>query len=247
MKKSSEFLRRLCVFLLPLLLLSGCEDSFYNHAFTRTETTWGGKHTVNQTSDGATRTIQYSGKVVLDQGRVQHLSPGCVIHITEKKSGKKTVAEVREEKGVPVLWMQTDGNFRLANAGEKAWLEQFLRSMENPVSDRATVESAIKKRMENPEDGDFLVPLRKLSFGDEKAALLKNVVKSARLTPQQQVAVIHACFEHVSFSSDKVSVLLALMKCPDFSPAAKEAVRARVDELSFDSDKITVLKALAAK
>jgi hypothetical protein len=45
----------------------------------------------------------------------------------------------------------------------------------------------------------------------------------------------------------KVSVLLALLNRPDFSPAAKVALRGQVDRLSFDSDKITVLKALSAK
>lgn len=237
-----------CAFLVPLFFLSGCGDfHFGSQSFVRTETNVGDDHTVNQTSGGVTRSIRYSGKVVFNEGRVRKISPGCVIHITEKKSGTITVAEIREEDGGPVLWMQEGGHFRLADAAERAWLEQFLHSMESTSRDVSTVEATVRARLQDPGDVDFLVPLRKLSFGDEKAALLRSVVKSPHLSPGQQVAVVQACFEHVSFSSDQVSVLLALLRRKDFSPEAKEALRGRIDGLSFDSDKITVLKVLAAK
>jgi hypothetical protein len=143
--------------------------------------------------------------------------------------------------------MKVGQKFRMADAGEKAWMEQFFRSMDSTSNDVGSVESTIKRRMANPEDVDFLIPLRKIAFGGDKAAVLKRVLELPHLTPSQQVAVVQACFEHVSFSSDQVSVLLALLKRPDLSPAAKDALRARVDRLSFDSDKIQVLKALSAR
>jgi hypothetical protein len=238
---------RVLVYLAGLLVLPGCKDRFFMYSSTHSETKWGDTHTVNERSDGTTRSVQYSGKVVWDQGKIVEISPGCVIHLSEKKSGKKTVAEIREKNGEPVLWMKVGQEFRIADTGEKAWLEQFLRSMERASSDVGTVESTIKMRMANPEDVDFLTPLRKISFGGDKAAVLKRVLESPHITPGQQVAVVQSCFEDVSFSSDQVSVLLVLLKRPDFSPAAKKALRAQVDRLSFDSDKITILKALSAK
>jgi hypothetical protein len=243
---------RALVCLAGLLCLSGCKYEFFSYSSThsentRSETTWGDTHTVHQSSEGTDRAIQYSGKFVWDQGKILEISPGCVIHLSEKKSENKTVAEIREQNGEPVLWMKAGQEFRIADAGEKAWLEQFLRSMESASGDVGTVESAIKRRMADSADVDFLAPLRKIAFGGDKAAVLKRVLESPHLTPSQQVAVVQACFEHVSFSSDQVSVLLILLERPDFSPAAKEALRARVDRLSYDSDKITVLKALSAK
>ena len=229
------------------LILAGCELDFPGLSSTRSETTLGLAHTVKQSSNGVSRTIQYSGKFMWDQDKILEISPGCVVRLVEEKFGKKTVAEIREVKGEPVLWVQKGSEFRVADASEKAWLEHFLRSVGSAPSDVGTVESAIKKRMADPGDADFLVPLQRISFGGDKATVLKRIVTSQHLTPARQVAVIQACFQHVSHSSDQVSVLLALLNRPDFSPAAKVALRGQVDRLSFDSDKITVLKALSAK
>jgi hypothetical protein len=87
------------VCLAGLLTLAGCKPGFFSYSSTRSETTLGDTHTVNECSDGTHRTIQYSGKVVWDQGKILEISPGCVIHLSEKKSGRKTLAEIREKMG----------------------------------------------------------------------------------------------------------------------------------------------------
>jgi hypothetical protein len=246
-RKKVRFSARWLACLPILVLFSGCQFHYRSHSSERVETTIGGTHNVRDVSNGTTRTINYSGEVVIDRGRIEQISPGCVIHITETSFGKKRVAEVREKNGKPVLWMKSGGGFRLGTSRDLAWLEKFLWSLGTSSSEAGTVEARIKRRMADPEDGDFLAPLGKLSHGSDKVAVLKSVVGCAHLTSRQQVAVIQACFQHLSFSSDRTPVLLSLVRRPDFSAAAKNALLDRVESLSFDSDRSAVLRALSAK
>ncbi|MEK0446981.1 MAG: hypothetical protein RLZZ399_2302 [Verrucomicrobiota bacterium] len=234
-------------FLPFLIFASGCTVGYTSRTHQYSEVTQGDLHRREASNDGIVHTMEHTGKVVIEQGRITYLSPGCIVHLTESRFGKKTVAEVREKDGAPELWMSAGLSFRPANAKDRAWLERFLWCVGSSDRDQASVESRIRARMAHPEDGDFLAPVGKLAHSSDRVAVLENVIRSPRLNSRQQVALIQACFEHLSFSSDRVPVLLQIVRRSDFSFAAKQALLERVDMMSFDSDKAPLLKALSAR
>lgn len=232
-------------------VLGGCnlEKGFLDvgvRSWSRSESVWGDKHTVTHRSGTTTRTIEYSGKVVWDDGKVQRMPRGGLIKLFEKKAGGETAAEIRESDGEPQLWIREGREFRRATASQDAWLKNFLQTVRIPA-DMGAVELAVKSRIANPEYTDFLAQVRGTLAPADRVALMLKLAQAPHLSPKQQVALIEACFREASFDSDRVSLLLALLKRPDFSPAAKKALRAKVDQLAFDSSKITVLKELSAK
>lgn len=190
-------------------------------------------------------TLRSMGDVVIRGGKVQKMAPGSLIHLSEKRSGKTRVAEVRERKGEIEFWVQSGGAFHPADPSERRWIESFLLSM-RPENTPENIRAAIQERMADPGDIDFLAPLRKLHFDSEKVSILKTLTTSRTLNSRQQVALVQICFESLSFSSDRVSVLQSLARHQRVSREARTAVVDRVDSLSFDSDRVAVLKAFAA-
>ncbi len=84
----------------------------------------------------------------------------------------------------------------------------------------------------------------KLSFENNRAESYKNIAQRDRLSDRAQVHLVEAVFKRLSFENMKVDVLLALIKNPCFSPAAKGAILDRLDRLSFENHRATILQAM---
>ncbi len=190
-------------------------------------------------------TLQTTGDVVIRGGVVEKMAPGSEIRLSEKRFGKTRTAKILERKGEPEFFVQSGGAFHQADVSERRWIKSFLASM-RPEDKPEPVLAAIESRMANPEDIDFLVPLRRLRFESEQVSALKTLAISRVLNSRQQIVLIQSCFEVLSFSSDRVSVLESLVRHQRLSREARLALLDRVDSLSFHSDRRVVLKALAA-
>jgi hypothetical protein len=85
----------------------------------------------------------------------------------------------------------------------------------------------------------------KLSFDSSRHAAYKRIAERPALSDPAQIHLVEAVFANLSFESAKEDVLLTLIKNPDFSPAARQAILRNLDGLSFESARNRVLSAIS--
>jgi len=84
----------------------------------------------------------------------------------------------------------------------------------------------------------------KLAFEDNRHSGYKNIAERPELGDRAQIHLIEAVFKRLAFEDAKVDVLLALVRNPSFSPAAKAVLLERLDRLAFEDNKRKILDAL---
>ncbi|MGF1604523.1 MAG: hypothetical protein ACFCU8_21440 [Thermosynechococcaceae cyanobacterium] len=221
--------------LLVMGTLSGCGVGTYN-----TDVTVNGTRKIEQKIDGVVRKLETDAPVVFENGTIATFPAGAVLRIQEIRDGKTRRAELREKNGQQALFIEADNAFRASTPNEQAWFQTFFKAMN--LEDRDKSDLALKKLREAksafPEALE--AELEELSSSD-KAKLLESVAKQLDLTPPNQVAVVEAVFDEVTFASSQTDILLALIQRPNFAAEAEQKIRDRIDDISFKSsqDKIT--------
>jgi hypothetical protein len=238
-------LLRLLVVGLASCAFAGCHAYF--DCDIEIETRDGGHH-VERARDGVSWTLDAPPGVEFRYGRIVSFPPGVVIRLTESRGRATRVAELREAEGRLDLWVQVDHRFERGTPRDEAWLGAFLEALPRFCAGSWKGPDAVLEEIRNGmAEGPLRPALRKLDdlpFSSDRARVLESIARETPLTPADQVAVVDAAFDRLSFGSEKRAVVLAVIRRPDCSPDARSRVRARIDELPFQSDKIAVLKAL---
>ena len=87
----------------------------------------------------------------------------------------------------------------------------------------------------------------KLAFPTDRKRGYQRIARREGLSDEVQVYLIEAAFKRLPFPSDKVEVLLTLVKNPVFGEPAEAALLDRVDRLAFPDDKCKILDAIAER
>lgn len=85
----------------------------------------------------------------------------------------------------------------------------------------------------------------KLAFPDSRQAAYTTIAQREDLSPEAQVHLVDAAFNHLAMEDMKVAVLTTLIKNPNFSSEARVAIIDQLDHLAFEDNKMTVLNALS--
>ncbi len=84
----------------------------------------------------------------------------------------------------------------------------------------------------------------RLGFDSSRVEALTNIARRPDLTPAAQTYLVRTTMLRVSFESSKQALLMALIKNPAFSHAAKRCILRHLSHLKFDATKTAILKAM---
>lgn len=84
----------------------------------------------------------------------------------------------------------------------------------------------------------------KLSFETSRVEVLERIATQPGLMPTDQLYLIQAIFQQLSFDSNREKLLVSLIHNPSFNLESRQAVLARISELSFESTRTYILQEL---
>lgn len=227
--------------ILSLGFLTGCNVDTYN-----TDITVNGTRKIEQKLDGVIRKIETDAPVVFENGAIATLPAGAVLRIQEMKDGETTKAELREQGGKGVLFIEADQSFRASTEEEQAWFQTFLSAMN--LEDRDKSDLALKnlRTAKSSFEEALQTELEELST-QEKTELLESIAQNLELTPPDQLIVVDAVLGEVTFASGQMDILLALINRPDFAAEAEQQIRDRIEDISFKSNQEEITEALDSR
>lgn len=133
--------------------------------------------------------------------------------------------------GLPSLCV---ASLALALAGCHIEILGSGRHRHEPLSTRSGVEAEIDAS-------------RSLNFDSDQSAALLRIAKRSDLSADHQIYLLDTAYDLLSFSSNRLSVTLALIESPAFSRRAKIYILDNIEELSFKSERSAVLQAIAER
>lgn len=205
---------------------------------------FGGKGmTIKKWGDGVCSELKTDQNITIINGEIKDFPAGTVIEICEERDGKEKKATLREDQGELVLWIRDGGEPRLGTDEDRRWLKEFLSSLDVSAGGKSSDE--LIASVKSGEDAPVILEgLQTLSFSSDRAEVLTMLAGRDEIPQDDQVHLVDATLDMLSFSSEQVDVLLELIRNPCFSDEASKRIVARIDELSFDSNRKKILKEL---
>ena len=87
----------------------------------------------------------------------------------------------------------------------------------------------------------------RLGFEQNRLPIYTQIASRPSLSPEAQVHLVKAIFQHVSFENERLTPLLKLIANPSFSSAAKEAILNQLNNLGFENNRRTILEAMGKR